>query len=454
MVFLDRKEEKARLDRLFDATEGALACLYGRRRCGKTRLLRECVARRANVFYHVADKSDRSAQMSRFIHEVSTRIPAFRAVVPGDWGTILDLWVQLAPRGAILVLDEFPYLAQRDEALPSILQRICDELPDTGHKIVICGSSQRMMQGFVLKQSEPLYGRAKEILPISPLRFEWMKVAFPSWRPMDRLKAWGVWGGVPRYWELQAGEADLWGCVRHNVCSPLGILRTEPQFLLLDDMGDTAQASAVLSFVGNGANRPSEIASRMGRPATDLARPLQRLAELGLVEKETPFGADAHGKKSLYRIADNFLNFWYTFVQPNLSRDDFLDSAADQALFNDRYGIYLGTVWERLVRETLRKKELPKCSILWRNAARWWGTGLDRRPMEIDIVAESSDGGTLLVGEAKLTVKEGGAARLLSSLEENARNLPFAGRYAKIVTRLFVADNPPPGAVSLNWCEG
>ena len=74
--------------------------------------------------------------------------------------------------------------------------------------------------------------------------------------------------------------------------------------------------------------------------------------------------------------------------------------------------------------------------------------------MEIDIVAESSDGGTLLVGEAKLTVKEGGAARLLSSLEENARNLPFAGRYAKIVTRLFVADNPPPGAVSLNWCEG
>ena len=151
------------------------------------------------------------------------------------------------------------------------------------------------MQGFVLKASEPLYGRAREILPIAPLRFGWMKSAFPRWSPWERLKAWGVWGGVPRYWELQDEAPDLWTAVRENVCSPLGGLRNEPRFLLLDDVEDSAQASTVLSFIGGGAHRASEIAARMIRPMSDLSRPLQRLTELGLVARDHPFGASENG---------------------------------------------------------------------------------------------------------------------------------------------------------------
>ena len=175
--------------------------------------------------------------------------------------------------------------------------------------------------------------------------------------------------------------------------------------------------------------------------------------ELGLVARETPFGADSHGKKSLYRIADHFLNFWYTFVQSNLSRDDFLESANERKIFESQYEVYLGGVWERLVRETLRMKPLPGTDMRWQNMARWWGAGLDHHPMELDIVAESPDGDTLLVGEAKLSVREDEAPHLLSLLESRAGNLPFSAKYKRIVTRLFVADNPPPDAVSLAWCE-
>lgn len=121
----------------------------------------------------------------------------------------MDLWLALMPKGAVLVFDEFPYLVEQDEALPSILQRIVDRLQDTGKKIIICGSSQRMMQGFVLKASEPLYGRAREILPIAPLKFEWMKAAFPQLSSWNRLKAYGVWGGVPRL--SRRGASDWQG---------------------------------------------------------------------------------------------------------------------------------------------------------------------------------------------------------------------------------------------------
>ncbi len=453
MEFIDRTEEKARLSRLFDAREGALACLYGRRRCGKTRLLRECVRGRPNVFYHLADKMDRSAQISRFVREVSMSLSAFRAADGGDWGTVLDLWMELAPSDSILILDEFPYLVQRDHALPSVLQRVCDILPESGKKIVICGSSQRMMQGFVLKQSEPLYGRAKEILPVDPIPFGWMKAVFPGWTSFERLKAWGVWGGVPRYWELQRDESDLWRAVRRNVSSPLGVLHNEPQFLLLDDFGDVAQAAAVLSFVGDGVHRVGELASRMGRPVTDMARPLNRLVELGLITKETPFKAEGRGKKSLYRIADPFLDFWYTFVRANWSRSDFLETDAERKSFDALYSPYLGVVWERLVRETLAVREIPDLKGRWRDVARWWGAGVNRRPFEVDVVAESAEGDTLLVGEVKLSLSEVEAGHVLKNLEDKARQLPFADRYRKIVTRLFVAQDPPSGAVSIGWCE-
>ena len=250
-------------------------------------------------------------------------------------------------------------------------------------------------------------------------------------------------------------SCPVWTTVRRNVTSPLGVLRNEPQFLLLDDVGDVAQASAVMSFIGGGAHRASEIAARMQRPVTDMSRPFQRLTELGLVTKDVPFDADPNSKKSFYRISDPFLDFWYAFVQPNWSKAGFLESAAERNAFDSvGYMPHLGGVWERLVRAEIQRRPLPGCGERLRNAARWWGAGLDRRAMEIDVVAESLDRETLLVGEAKLSLSATEAKRALRELEDKARQLPFAGKYKHVISRLFVARNPPPGAVSVDWCEG
>jgi len=453
MEFPDRDEERSRLCRVLDAREGAFACLYGRRRCGKSRLLRECIKGRPNCLYYMADRSERAAQLSRFVAEAGSLFPGMRAASTFDWGLAFDLWIAVSPPDSVLVLDEFPYLAETSPELPSVLQRIVDSLPESGRKIVICGSSQRMMQGFVLKANEPLYGRAAEIVPVKPLTFDWMRLAFPKVSAVERLRMWGTWGGVPRYWELQQGFKSLMDALQVHL-APLGVLRHEPDFLLMDDVGDVAQAATVLSFVGAGAHRVSEIAARMNRPATDLSRPLQRLTELDLIARDQPFDTDAGGKKSLYRIADPFLDFWYAFVRPRWSRESFLLMKEDRDAFERDYRVHLGGVWERLVRDTLKRRPLPNSDIRWRKVSRWWGSGLDRNPMELDVVAESEDGKTLLVGEAKLSLTRAEAARCLSALKEKAAQLPFSRRYEKVVERLFVASNPPPDAVSQAWCEG
>ena len=103
----------------------------------------------------------------------------------------------------------------------------------------------------------------------------------------------------------------------------------------------------------------------------------------------------------------------------------------------------LGQAWERLVRDEIQRRPLPGLEMRFRNAARWWGHGLDRNAMEIDIVAESLDCETLFVGEAKLSLSKREADHALYELEAKAKQLPFAANYKHIISRLFVAQDPP-----------
>lgn len=454
MDFIDREEEQKRFRRFLNLREGALACVYGRRRIGKSRLIEEVVSGRKDVVVFVAERSEAALQRSRLAADISSLIPGFADVAYDNWSVMFNRWQKDAPKGSILVIDELPYLVERSPELPSVLQRIADGLRPTGKKMILCGSSQRMMQGLVLNENEPLYGRAREIVKLEPIRFRWMKNAFPSLSAWERFCLYAILGGVPRYWETFQGEDDMWSALREQVFSPQGLFHDEPNHVLQDDLQDSVQATSVLSLVGRGVERLVEIAGRLQVPATALGRPIKRLMELGFVTREIPFGSDAKSnKKTLYRISDPFLRFWYSFVLPNYSDANFLSDKAEIKALQPAFRVYLGQAWERLVRDEIQRRPLPGLDMRFRNAARWWGSGLDRKAMEIDIVAESLDGETLLVGEAKLSLSETEAVHVLRDLEAKARQLPFASKYKRIVSRLFVAQDPPSAAVSVDWCE-
>ena len=454
MDFLDRIEERQRMESFLSAEEGGIACLYGRRRCGKTRLLRELLRNRAGSLLFVADQSAPPLQRARLAADLATILPGFDRVGYPDWGSLLDRWLSESSRGATLVLDEFPYLAKRSPELPSVLQRVADRLAGSGRRLIVCGSSQRMMQGLVLDEASPLHGRCREILHVRPLPFEWTRKAFPGLSPRQRLERWAVWGGVPRYWELDGGRASLEATLRREVFSPLAVLRNEPQFLLLDNTSDPVQAASVLAVVGQGTGRLSEIASRLGVQATELPRPLKRLVALGLLAKESPFGSNPQsGKHSFYRVDDPFLDFWYRFVRPRFSDEAYLSDRTDRNSFRAAFDAYLGIVWERLVRESLTSHPLPGLPGRWIHAARWWGAGTNRKPLEIDVVAESPNGTALLVGECKLSLTPTEFRHEKAELTAKAALLPFAAHYETIHTRIFVGGPAPASAVGISWLD-
>jgi AAA+ ATPase superfamily predicted ATPase len=200
-------------------------------------------------------------------------------------------------------------------------------------------------------------------------------------------------------------------------------LYEEPTTLLLDDTRDTAQAASLLSLIGQGCHRLSEIAGRLGKPATSLSRPLQRLIDLDFIRREVPFGASPrNSKRTRYQIADPFLRFWFRFVEPNRSR---LESGLLTPVARDirrDFSHHVSGLWEELARASV-----PRLDVFgdrFGPASRWWGAGVDQNPLELDLVAESEDGKSLLLGEVEWA-EEIDSARLLVELRRKAQRVPF-----------------------------
>jgi hypothetical protein len=448
LAFLNRRDEKTRLTRLFSAREGTFACVYGRRRCGKSRLLLE-VMKRKKAVYHVADERNAPLQRQSVATAIAARIPGFDEVEYPDWERLLARWFREASQRSILVLDELPYLVATSPELPSILQNLIDQHRHRRLHLIVCGSSQRMMQGLILDAKAPLYGRAQEIIKISPLPAGWIRKALQLDNARQALEAWSIWGGIPRYWELAADYPDLWQAVQNLVLDPMGVLHHEPTRLLLDDMRETTQTASILSLIGSGCHRISEIGGRLGQPATALARPIQRLQELGLVNREVPFRSSPRsGKLSSYSIADPFLRFWFRYVEPNRSRLEARQLTQTASHIQESFPTYLGRSWEELARTVVARLEKGQ---RWLPALRWWGNALDRKRMELDILAESIDGQTLLAGEAKLSVAQSEWKQRCDELHAKVARLPFAGKYRQVVPALFVAEGKPIRGGKVQW---
>ena len=422
LPFLNRKEEQNRLEKLIRRPEGSLAVLYGRRRCGKSRLIHEVLPKGRSVYY-VGDDRERALQRAGLASEIARLIPGFDRVTYPEWDALFARWWDETKPGMVLALDEFPALVSAAKEIPSLLQKHFDHKQSRGAHLILAGSSQSMMQGLVLDRTAPLFGRASEILNISPLPAGWIQRALKVKDPVEAVEAYSVWGGVPRYWELAAEHPNLDSALQDIVLSPLGALYEEPTRILLDDMRDMTQVNSILSLIGRGCHRSSEIAGRLRKPATSLSRPLQRLVELGLIRRISPFGiSPRQSKRTTYQISDPFLLFWFRVVEPNRSQLEARQTKTVALDIRRSFPHHIGGIWEELARESVPRIEI--WNRTWRPASRWWGTNLDREQMEIDIVAESSDGRSVLLGEAKWSDKANPAS-LLRELQQKAESAPF-----------------------------
>lgn len=447
MKFVDRRGELRRLSRTSSDTGGALVVVWGRRRIGKTRLLLEWVGK-AGGLYWVADESAAPLQRASFAEALEVRLPGFGQVEYRDWSALFARLArdarQAGWRGPV-VIDELPYLVGTSPELPSVLQAFVDHAGrDAGLVLALAGSSQRMMQGLVLDAGAPLFGRAREVMKLEPIPAGYLGEAFDLPDPRAAIETWALWGGVPRYWELAASWPSMRDAVDALVLDPRGPLHDEPARLLIEETPPAVALRPLLDAIGAGAHRVSEIGGRIGQAATSLARPLARLQELDLVVRETPFGEpERSGKRALYRLADPFLRLWFTLVARRRSLLLQAPRRTRLALLAAAAPALRATAWETLCRNAVPSLAPRLGGVAYGPARRYWrGTG-----PEWDLVAESLDGRTLLVGEAKWTDRDPTATALADAARRLiAKGIPPVPRRsdARVRYAIFVPRRPRP----------
>ncbi len=441
--FIDRKTDTSRLYEALGRSDTQFIVIYGRRRIGKSSLIKEVIDTDRDLYF-LSDQTSEQNQRVLFSRMVSERIDGFDKVIYPDWETLFrSLNNQLGGRITIC-LDEFPYMVKSCPSLPSVLQKLLN-LRILKFNLILCGSSQQMMYSCVLDKKAPLYGLADEIIKLQPIPARYLSKALGC-DAVQAVTEYSIWGGIPRYWELRKDYRDNETAIRKLLLDIQGILLEEPQRLLRDDMRDVIQSSTLLSIIGDGANKISEIASRAGKPASEITEPLKRLRDLGYICREVPFGDnEKNSKKGLYYIDDSLFRFHFKFVSPYISLLELGSIDTVMGIIKKQLPSFTGECWERLCRRFVSGRNID--GIIYSRASRWWGKifrdndDAHGQMVELDVVAESLDKKHILIGECKWTDTED-AVSLLHKLQCIIPYLPFVKKNQTVHIFLFTKVRP------------
>ena len=319
MKFLGREKEILDLEKEY-ARDGGFVVIYGRRRIGKTTLIKQFIKSKT-AFYFLATKEVESQSMKRFAGVIArtTGNSVLQKAAFSDW---LDLFQAVADykpnEKKVLVIDEFPYLVKVNDSFPSILQNAWDEiLKDSNVMLILCGSLISMMKKHALSYESPLYGRRTAQMRIAPLPFttvyENQKLSFE-----EAAEQYSITGGVPKYMEFFSDGQPLYEQIKENVLSKNGFLYEEPNFLLTDEVQVLTNYFSIIKVIADGNHKLGTIAGILGLETSALTPYLKTLSELGFIEKQVPVTEKNAEKtrKGLYFISDNFLRFWFRYVYP------------------------------------------------------------------------------------------------------------------------------------------
>ena len=319
MRFIGRKNELHTLNTEYNRNS-SFVVIYGRRRVGKTTLIKEFLKNKT-AFYYLATEELESQSMKRLANVIArtTKNTLLQKIEFTDWLDLFQLIADYKPEEKkVLVIDEFPYLVRTNSAFPSILQNAWDEfLKDSNVMLILSGSLIGMMQKHVLSYDSPLYGRRTAQMRLTPLPFT--SIYETQNLPFEQaVEQFALTGGVPKYLEFFEDGRPLEEQLKDAVFSKNGFLYEEPNFLLKSESLTAVNYFSIIKTIADGNHKLGKIASALGQESSSLTPYLSTLSELGFIEKRTPITEKnpEKSRKGLYFIADNFLRFWFCYVYP------------------------------------------------------------------------------------------------------------------------------------------
>jgi len=399
-MFVDREKVLAKLEEEYGFPSFRFTVLYGRRRVGKTTLIKQYISSRPHLYFLVTQESMKLV-LKRFQNIVASQLDD--ALLPNlTFENFEQIFAYIARQSfskkLIIVIDEFQYLSKIDSSIPSQFQLIVDEIiKEKNIHLVLCGSIISMMYEQTLSYSSPLYGRRTSSIKLDVLSYEYVNAFFPKLSFVQQVELYAVLYGVPKYLESFRYEGDIFKSIETYMLDKNAFLYDEPRYILQNEVNEPITYFSILEVIAGGEHKIGNIAGKLGKNVQNITSFISKLIELEILYKEVPVTESnpAKSKKGLYFIKDNYFRFWFSYVLPYKSQLEMGNTAFALNKIKESFSEFVSKTYEDLAIDFVQRNfDVLKCG-------RWWS-----RNEEIDVVGITED--ALIVGECKWTNKQVG----------------------------------------------
>lgn len=428
-MFVGRARELAKLEEMYASDKYEMGIIYGRRRVGKSEMIKHFCFGKRTVFFTAVENSAENNVFGLF-----SAVSTIKAPPRVDFDAILQTLIEICKEEkTIIVIDEYPYLAKVVRHFSSLLQKYIDHnFKNINCMIILCGSSMNFMERQVMSYKSPLYGRRTAQFKVEPFDYHEAALFTPKYSNVDRAIAYGAFGGTPFYLSRVNDSRSLKNSIYDLFFQKEALLFEEPANLIKQELREPMMYNAIITAIANGATKLSEIANQIGKATNQTETYLKNLISLGLCAKELPLGEKLTSRKGIYMLKDNMFKFWFRFVQNNLS---LIYGGQNERAFETTWQFldgYMGHIFENICIQYLwhNYKSLP---IQPKDIGRWWGNNpLERREEEIDILA--TDGDSAIFGECKFRSDRVGID-VLENLERKSKIFNHPTKYLYLFSK-------------------
>ena len=405
-MFYCREQELAKLNRRYADDQFECVVIYGRRRVGKTAIIKEFCKDKPAVFFSAlnatAQENLESLSSAIFEYQHPDLAGNDAPVYPSFDAALQEITRLAESQRLIFVIDEYPYLAKANKSFSSRLQHIIDHTWQSSKLfLILCGSSMSFMEKQVLGYESPLYGRRTAQFKLEALHYREIKAFHPNLSPEQLSLIYGITGGIPHYINKLGVRSDIDAALLENFFEPSAYLFEEPENLLKQELREPAMYNSIIAAIAGGASHINEITTKVGIESGKCMKYLTVLLELGILQKETPL-TEKPGRKTIYTIKDQFFRFWYRFVPRNMTAisSGRIANVYDRAVKAHLHG-HMGLAFEEMCKEYLLyyADNLP---IELSDIGQWWGSDKEtHKEVQIDIVGCQTDSKEYLIGSCK-----------------------------------------------------
>jgi len=384
MEFKDRERELEFLEKEWKGEGARFLVLYGRRRIGKTELIKKFTGAKPNIYFLARREAEKETikRLNNKLIEVFNDKSLISAPLI-DLSGFFDYLSTKTDTRFLLVIDEFPFMIERFSDLPSILQDIWDnKLKNTQIFIIISGSSVSMIEENVLGYKSPLYGRRTHQWRLDGIEFKYLKYFFPKYSLEDLIKVYSAIDTIPGYLTKFDPDKPIMQNIIDQILKKGSFLYEEVEFVLNEELRDPSNYMTILSAIASGASSFSEISNQASLDKSLISKYLNVLERMQIVKKSFPIAVSfkkvIRPSQTHHKIADNFFSFWFRFVYPYKDQLEYGKIDFVTEILNREYNTYLGYIFEKICIDFF----LIDKRFGFQKVGSWW-----HKDKEIDVIA-------------------------------------------------------------------